>query len=234
MSDTHSVICKKVTKVFGDAETRVEALRGINFEAAFGKLTFIAGPSGSGKTTLLSVITGLLDETNGELIVLGEHIHNQSAAQKIKFRRKSIGFVFQQYSLMPSLTAIENAAVPLLAGGTRWEKAMEASAEALTYLGLSKRMYAHPRELSGGEQQRVAIARAIAHKPRLIVCDEPTSALDGKTGHAVMELLSKKALGPDRSIIVVTHDERIFSFADSIAHVLDGVITHVEFPKHSS
>ena len=228
MGDGIAVFCRDVTKVFGRGDTQVQALRGIDLEMSLGELTMLVGPSGSGKTTLLSVITGLLDATSGELVVLGERPAALAPEELILFRRKNLGFVFQQYNLIPALTAAENVAVPLLAGGVGRRQAVAQGKELLATLGMAHRAHALPRELSGGEQQRVALARALIHEPRLIVCDEPTSALDGRTGHAVMELLSATAVRPDRAVIIVTHDARIFDFADQIAHMDDGRIVSLE------
>ena len=228
VADDIAVFSRGVTKVFGRGETEVHALRGIDLEMRLGELTMLVGPSGSGKTTLLSVITGLLDATSGELIVLGQRPAALSAEDLILFRRKNLGFVFQQYNLIPALTAAENVAVPLLAGGVRRRQAVARGKEFLATLGMAHRAHALPSQLSGGEQQRVALARALVHEPKLIVCDEPTSALDGRTGHAVMELLSATAVRPDRAVIIVTHDARIFDFADRIAHMDDGRIVSLE------
>jgi putative ABC transport system ATP-binding protein len=228
VADDIAVFSRGVTKVFGRGETEVHALRGIDLEMRLGELTMLVGPSGSGKTTLLSVITGLLDATSGELIVLGQSPAALSADALILFRRKNLGFVFQQYNLIPALTAAENVAVPLLAGGVRRRQAVARGKEFLATLGMAHRAHALPSQLSGGEQQRVALARALVHEPKLIVCDEPTSALDGRTGHAVMELLSATAVRPDRAVIIVTHDARIFDFADRIAHMDDGRIVSLE------
>jgi putative ABC transport system ATP-binding protein len=228
-----AVHCRDVTKVFGDGATQVQALRGIRLEMRLGELTMLVGPSGSGKTTLLSVITGLLDATGGDLIVLGERPSQLAPEDLIRFRRKNLGFVFQQYNLIPALTAAENVAVPLLADGAKRPAAIERGRELLASLGLAHRAHALPFELSGGEQQRVALARALIHEPRLIVCDEPTSALDGRTGHTVMELLSATAIRPDRAVIIVTHDARIFDFADRIAHMDDGRIVSMEENRKS-
>ena len=226
--DGIAVISRDVTKVFGRGDTQVHALRGINLEIGLGELTMLVGPSGSGKTTLLSVITGLLDATSGDLVVLGQRPAQLSQEELILFRRKNLGFVFQQYNLIPALTAAENVAVPLLASGVKTKQAVARGAEFLATLGMAHRARALPSELSGGEQQRVALARALIHEPRLIVCDEPTSALDGRTGHAVMELLSTTAVRPGRGVIIVTHDSRIFDFADRIAHMNDGRIVNLE------
>ena len=228
VADDIAVFSRGVTKVFGRGETEVQALRGIDLEMRLGELTMLVGPSGSGKTTLLSVITGLLDATSGELIVLGQRPAALSPEDLILFRRKNLGFVFQQYNLIPALTAAENVAVPLLAGGVRRRQAVARGKEFLATLGMAHRAHALPSQLSGGEQQRVALARALVHEPKLIVCDEPTSALDGRTGHAVMELLSATAVRPDRAVIIVTHDARIFDFADRIAHMDDGRIVSLE------
>ena len=228
MGDGIAVFCRDVTKVFGQGDTQVQALRGIDLEMSLGELTMLVGPSGSGKTTLLSVITGLLNATSGDLVVLGERPTRLSSEDLILFRRKNLGFVFQQYNLIPALNAAENVAVPLLADGVKRQHAVARGRELLATLGMAHRAQALPSELSGGEQQRVALARALIHEPRLIVCDEPTSALDGRTGHAVMELLSATAVRPDRAVIIVTHDARIFDFADRIAHMDDGRIVSLE------
>lgn len=227
-TDGIAVLSRDVTKDFGRGDTQVHALRGIDLEIRLGELTMLVGPSGSGKTTLLSVITGLLDATSGELVVLGQRPPELSQEELILFRRKNLGFVFQQYNLIPALTAAENVAVPLLAGGVKRRQAVARGKELLANLGMAHRADALPSELSGGEQQRAALARALIHGPRLIVCDEPTSALDGQTGYAVMELLSATAVRPDRAVIIVTHDSRIFDFADQIAHMDDGRIVSVE------
>jgi putative ABC transport system ATP-binding protein len=226
--DGIAVSCRDVTKVFGKGDAQVSALRGINIEVRLGEITMLVGPSGSGKTTLLSVITGLLDASAGELVVLDERPDKLSPDSLIRFRRKNLGFVFQQYNLLPSLNAAENAAVPLLADGEDRQQAVARGKELLAALGMSHRTQALPSQMSGGEQQRVALARALIHEPRLVVCDEPTSALDGRTGHAVMELLSEAAVRPDRAVIIVTHDARIFDFAGRIAHMDDGRIVNLE------
>ena len=227
-TDEMAVFSREVTKVFGRGETQVHALRGIDLNIRFGELTMLVGPSGSGKTTLLSVISGLLDATSGELVVLGRRPAKLSQEELILFRRQNLGFVFQQFNLIPALTAAENVAVPLMAGGAKRQQAVARGQEFLATLGMAHRAHALPSELSGGEQQRVALARALVHDPKLIVCDEPTSALDGRTGHTVMELLSATAVRPDRAVIIVTHDSRIFDFADQIAHMDDGRITSLE------
>src|SRR5229473_1242586 len=223
-----AVSCRHVKKEFGTGDNRALVLRGIDFDVHFGEMTLLVGPSGCGKTTLLSVVAGLLKEKDGEISVLGQNIDELSGTDSVLFRRKNLGFVFQQYNLLPALTATENAAVPLLAAGMNRKRAVEQASSLLSEMGLEKRLHALPAELSGGQQQRVALARALVHEPRLIVCDEPTSALDHETGRAVMELLTKVAVRDDRAVIIVTHDARIFDFADQIAHMDDGRIVSLE------
>jgi putative ABC transport system ATP-binding protein len=228
-----AVECTSVLKHFGDGEARVEVLRGVDFEAGLGELTFLVGPSGCGKTTLISVIAGLLDPSGGSVSLFGEDPAAMRSADRIAFRRKNLGFVFQQYNLLPALTAAENAAVPLLAAGWKRPAAVDCAMSLLERLGMKDRANAFPRQLSGGQQQRVALARALVHEPRLIVCDEPTAALDHATGESVMDLLADAAVHPDRAVIVVTHDNRVFHFADTIAHMNDGEIVRVEAGQRS-
>jgi len=231
--EKRAVSCRRVTKEFGTGDNRALVLRGVDFDVRFGEMTLLVGPSGCGKTTLLSVIAGLLDATGGEISVLGENMAALSGTDSVTFRRKNLGFVFQQYNLLPALTASENAAVPLLAAGVPRKRAIERAAALLAELGLERRLHALPSQLSGGQQQRVALARALVHEPRLIVCDEPTSALDHETGHAVMDLLTKVAVRDDRAVVVVTHDSRVFDFADQIAHMDDGRIVKTEVPEEA-
>ncbi|MCU0795121.1 MAG: ABC transporter ATP-binding protein [Akkermansiaceae bacterium] len=224
----NAVHCQQIEKSFGSGETEVKVLRGVDFTAHQGEMTFLVGPSGCGKTTLISIIAGLLGSDSGSVELFGESIASLSSREQILFRRRHLGFVFQQYNLLPSLTAAENAAVPLFAAGMNRKAAVAKAADLLDRLGIGHRAHALPRLLSGGQQQRVALARALVHEPRLIICDEPTAALDHKSGESVMELLSNSAVHPDRAVIVVTHDNRVFHFAHRIAHMDDGVITHTE------
>jgi putative ABC transport system ATP-binding protein len=223
-----AVRARDLRKDFGEGAARVQALRGVNFNAFQGQLTFLVGPSGCGKTTLISVIAGLLDSSGGEVEVFDQNIEKFSGTERILFRRKNLGFVYQQYNLLPALTAAENAAVPLLAAGVRRRKAIDQAKSVLGKLGMGNRLDTLPNKLSGGEQQRVALARALVHEPRLILCDEPTAALDHATGETVMELLAENAVHPDRAVIVVTHDTRVFHHADAIAQMDDGRIVKAE------
>jgi putative ABC transport system ATP-binding protein len=223
-----AVQCRGVTKEFGQGETRVLALRGVDLDAPSGEMTLLVGPSGCGKTTLISIIAGLLDPTAGEVAVLGEDLGRMPGRRKVAFRGANIGFVFQLYNLLPALNAAENAAVPLLIAGWPRKKAVEKAEHLLGLLGMGSRARALPAQLSGGQQQRVAIARALVHEPRLLVCDEPTAALDAQSGRHVMELLRKIAVQPGRAVIIVTHDSRVYEFGDRIVTMSDGHIERVE------
>ena len=220
--------CRKLRKDFGEGATQVQVLRGVDFDARQGQLTFLVGPSGCGKTTLISVIAGLLNSSGGEVELFSKQVEKFSASERILFRRQNLGFVYQQYNLLPALTAAENAAVPLLAAGVRRREAVDRAKALLVELGMEERLDTLPAKLSGGQQQRVALARALVHEPRLILCDEPTAALDHATGEAVMDLLAGNAVHPDRAVIVVTHDTRVFHYADAIARMDDGRIAKTE------
>jgi len=232
-TNSQAVQCHDVTKHYGEGDTRIDALRGVDFSARFGELSFLVGPSGCGKTTLLCVIAGLLDRSGGDLTVLGETLDDLSDSDRVLFRRRNLGFVFQQYNLLPALTAAENVAVPLLAADIPRKEALDRAKSLLVRLGLEKRVASFPSKMSGGQQQRVALARALIHEPRIVVCDEPTAALDHATGEAVMELLASNAVQPDRAVIVVTHDSRVFHHAHSIARMDDGRIVEVTRPNGS-
>jgi putative ABC transport system ATP-binding protein len=189
-------------------------------------MTFVVGESGSGKTTLISIMCGILYPTEGEVRVFGTDIYSLTDTQLVNFRLKNIGFIFQQYNLIPSIDVAANAAVPLIAQGVPIAEARERAKVLLDKLNIGNQADKLPRQLSGGQQQRVAIARALVHEPRLVVCDEPTAALDAASGRRVMELLKDVALGADRAVLIVTHDNRIFSLADRIIGMEDGRITH--------
>ena len=234
MTSTPSIAvqCQSVRRSFGSGDARIEVLRGVDFEARQGEMTFLVGPSGCGKTTLISIIAGLLDASAGDVALFSSSPAGMTARDQILFRRTHLGFVFQQYNLLPSLTAAENAAVPLLAAGVKRREAVSRATEMLVRLGIGDKATALPRVLSGGQQQRVALARALVHEPRLIICDEPTAALDHKSGESVMELLATAAVHPERAVVVVTHDNRVFHFAHRISHMNDGVITHTTKTTH--
>lgn len=222
-----AISCRGVTKEFGSGNTIVRALQGVDLDVFAGELTLLVGPSGCGKTTLLSVVAGILEQTSGQVTVLGTDLRRMSRRRLVRFRGENIGFVFQQFNLLPALTAVENVSVPLLLAGWSRRRALPQARRVLESMGMAERLHALPAKLSGGQQQRVAIARALVHEPRILVCDEPTSALDHKTGHVIMRLLRNVALERDRSVIVVTHDARVFEFGDRIARMDDGHVVEI-------
>jgi len=223
-----AVTCSNVVKEFGEGESRTMALRGIDLSVYSGQMTLMAGPSGCGKTTLISIIAGLLRPTSGHVNVLGHELHQFTPRELADFRAFNIGFVFQQYNLIPALSAVENAAIPLLIARWPRAKALRRAAELLEVVGLAAKRDAYPNQLSGGQQQRVAIARALIHEPRLLVCDEPTAALDAESGYRVMEMLRRVAIHPDRAVIIVTHDSRVLALGDHIVSLSDGRIDRVD------
>jgi len=222
-----AVRCRGLTKSYGAGDARVMALRGVDLDVRCGELLMVVGPSGCGKTTLISVIAGILDQDSGQCEVLGRDFKDMGQRERAHFRGLSIGFVFQLFNLLPALNAVENVSIPLLINGTARKNAEARAEDLLELVSLGSRLDALPGKLSGGQQQRVAIARALVHEPKLIVCDEPTSNLDHVTGRSMMDLLRDVAKSPDRALIVVTHDPRIFEFADRIARMDDGKIVEV-------
>ncbi|PWU09477.1 MAG: ABC transporter ATP-binding protein [Verrucomicrobia bacterium] len=229
-----AVQTSSVCKGFGEGEARTEVLKEVNFEARMGELLMLVGPSGCGKTTLLSVIAGTLGVDRGEVDVFNSSLHALGKRAVTQFRAANIGFIFQQYNLIPTLDCVENVSVPLRIQGQKAAVADKKAAAMLETVGLGKRMHHRPNMLSGGQQQRVAIARALVHDPRLIICDEPTAALDSENGTKVMELLRGVAARPDRCVIVVTHDNRIFKYADRMTHMEDGRIDHTDTKENNA
>ena len=221
-----AVHVRNVSKTFGSGEAKTLALKGVDFDARLGELLMIVGPSGCGKTTLLSTIAGTLD-FEGEIDVFDTPLHRLKPREVTKFRMRNVGFIFQQFNLIPTLTLVENVSIPLLINGVPRRTAEEKSRALLDRLGLEGRGNDHPTNLSGGQQQRVAIARALVHEPRLVICDEPTSALDKDTGAKIMELLREVARHPQRCVIVVTHDNRVFKYADRMTEMEDGRVERV-------
>ena len=225
------VICRGIQKQFGTSGGAVHALRGIDIEINQGELFMLVGPSGCGKTTLISVIAGIINQTGGECRVLGESISAMNGGDKVKFRAKNIGFVFQAFNLLPALTAAENVAIPLFILGESRKTALAKAHDLLDRVGLKDRGRSLPTELSGGQQQRVAIARALIHEPKIIVCDEPTSALDHVSGGKVMAMMQALSKEHGTTLIIVTHDNRIFHYADRIGEMDDGTITTIHAPE---
>ncbi|SEP93147.1 ABC transporter ATP-binding protein [Natrinema salaciae] len=226
-----TVRCKGVTHEYGDdssgfrsASSRtVTALRDVSFAVRAGEVVGLVGPSGSGKSTALHVVGGLLEPSAGTVEVLGTDLTGISAAQRTKLRRDHVGFVFQQFHLLPSLSARDNVALPLVERGVSRRERRRRAAESLERVGLGDRLTHRPGELSGGEQQRVAIARALVTDPEIVLADEPTGELDTETGRRVLDLLVDVA--DDRTVLIATHDERAVAVTDRVLRLLDGEVT---------
>jgi putative ABC transport system ATP-binding protein len=233
MTAETAISVRGIIKDFGSGQTTVRALHGIDANVYPGELTYLVGESGSGKTTLISIIAGILYPSEGSVCVFGTEIYDLGQNALVEFRLANIGFIFQQYNLIPTLTAAENASVPLVAAGVKRPEAVRRAAATLEQLNIGQLADRLPRQLSGGQQQRVAIARALVHDPKLIVCDEPTAALDASSGRRVMDLLRAVSIQPDRAVIIVTHDNRIFDLADRILEIEDGRIVGDRRPKQN-
>ncbi len=236
MSDTNGQLVadvRSVEKHFGDGPDRIHALRKVNLQAYAGEILMLVGPSGCGKTTLLSAIAGTLRVESGSIEVFGKSLHRMSGGELTRFRAKHIGFIFQQFNLIPTLSVAENVGIPLLIQGHSHSQALKKARAALDAVDLGARWKESPNKLSGGQQQRVAIARALVHEPPLVICDEPTAALDSHNGEIVLDLFRNVARSPDRAVIIVTHDNRIFSYADRIARMDDGEVIKEEKQIHT-
>lgn len=220
-----AIECKGIKKSYGTNEMRIDALKGVDLFINKGELTLLVGPSGSGKTTLLSIITNILTPDEGQLFLLGKELNKMSEDERSLFCRDNLGIIFQSLFLIPTLNVEENVTLPLLLAGFSKEEAKMHALEALTKMNIAHRRQSYPDKLSKGQQQRVAISRAIVHDAKIIVCDEPTSALDQRAGFETMNLLKDLALQNKKAVLVVTHDHRIFSFANRIIYISDGQIT---------
>ncbi len=220
-----------LVKDFPVENEKIRVLFDINVKIHMGELTMLIGPSGCGKTTFISIISGILSATSGEIKLLNHTLSSLSDREKVLMRRHNIGFIFQQYNLLPALTAAENAAIPLVAAGMSLAHATQQARLILETIGMHGHTEKLPRQLSGGQQQRVAIARALVHNPKIIICDEPTAALDAKAGISVMEILRQIANDKNRAVLIVTHDSRIYQFADRILEMSDGRIIGDGQPK---
>lgn len=225
MSGEVAIRAEALTKWFGQGETKMCAVNAVNFEAHFQEMLFIVGPSGSGKTTLLSIISGILRPDEGKVFIDSTDVWALAENPLADFRLNRIGFVFQDFHLFPHLTTAENVAVPLILKRKNWNESLAQAHKYLEIVGLSARADLSPTRLSGGEQQRVAIARALASGPDLMILDEPTASLDGDTGKKILEFVKTEVLTEHRCIVIVTHDERIYGFADRIIHMEDGRLT---------
>lgn len=222
-----AIVCHGITKAFGDKDNRVMALRGVDLTVRQGEMMMLVGPSGCGKTTLISIIAGILRPDGGSCSVLDTDVAKLPSGKAIDFRAKHVGFIFQSFNLLPALSVTENVAIPLIINGMSRPLALRRAKTILAEVGLGDRTEAMPLQLSGGQQQRVAIARALVHEPQLIVCDEPTSALDHETGEQIMALMRKAVHERGATMVIVTHDNRIFPYADRIARMDDGHIVAI-------
>jgi len=222
MNNQHVLEANGVVKVFEEGSQRVEVLRGVSITVAPGEVVALEGPSGSGKTTLLSIMGCILTPTSGEITIAGERVDAARPDQLRDVRRRSIGFVFQQYNLFPALTALENVEYALNVKGRKGRSAHEEATSALTRVGLGDRLHFLPRDLSGGQKQRVAIARALAGSPPVILADEPTANLDTVVGTQVLELFRDLAKSESRGLVIVTHDPKVRAVADRVVGIRDG------------
>jgi len=224
MNTPLAIDARGVTKTFGKGDAATVALRGVDFVVPEGQFTMLVGPSGSGKTTLLSILGCVLTATSGEVTLFGQRITGLDEKELPILRRGLIGFVFQGHNLLASLSARENVALAMQVRGTARREALAEADRILTHVGLGGRLGNRPTQLSGGELQRVAIARALAGPPPLVLADEPTASLDAEAGLRVTELLRELSRERGSTVVVVTHDNRIFDLADRIVHIEDGVI----------
>jgi putative ABC transport system ATP-binding protein len=218
------VLVKGICKTFNQGGEVLHVLRDVYFQATSGEIVMIVGPSGSGKTTLLSAIAGVLSIESGTIHLFDFPLHLKARHEIVNFRRKKIGFIFQQFHLIPTLTCGENVAIPLLLNGFTHAEALKEAYRSLEEVNLESKFKSFPKDLSGGQQQKVSIARALIHKPSLIICDEPTSALDAESGIKIMNLIHSHVKMSNRVVIIVTHDSRIFKYADRIENMDDGRI----------
>jgi putative ABC transport system ATP-binding protein len=225
-----TLVARDVHKSFGSVTHRVPVLRGVSMEMARGQTVFLVGPSGSGKTTLLSILGCILKPDQGSVQVLGQEIADMTVEQLTRFRRENLGFIFQSFNLFPTLSAVDNVALALTVRGVGLREAVQRAGALLNQVGLGHRAHLRPTLLSGGECQRVAIARALADDPAVVFADEPTAALDAENGQAVLGLLTRLVRERGVTLVIVTHDNRIFPFADRILHLEDGCLSHEYTP----
>lgn len=223
---------KKLYKIFRVGETKVYALNGIDFSLYKGEFCAIVGPSGSGKSTLLNMLAGLEKPTKGEIVIAGKHIEKLSERQLVTFRRENVGFIFQSYNLLNTMNAVENVALPLSFRGVPRKKRLDTARTFMKLVGVEKQADHMPNQMSGGQQQRVGIARALAVNPKIIFADEPTGNLDSKTTMEVIRLMRKIVREQNQTLVMVTHDNTLASYADRIIHVIDGKIVNIEQKDH--
>lgn len=219
---------KNLYKLYHVGEEIVRALNGVDFEIQQGEFCAIVGTSGSGKSTLLNMLAGLEKPTKGSIIINGKHIETLNEEQLVKFRRENVGFIFQSFHLLGTMNAVENVALPLSFRGEPKEKRLRKAEEMLKLVNLDKHKKHRPTQMSGGQQQRVGVARALVVDPKIIFADEPTGNLDSHTSQEVMELMQKVVREQKKTLIMVTHDSHLATYADRIFHIIDGNIVRIE------
>ncbi len=220
-------------KIYRVGETKVKALNGVDFEINKGEFCAIVGTSGSGKSTLLNMLAGLEKPSKGEVIIAGEHIERMSESQLVQFRREHVGFIFQSFNLLGTMNAVENVALPLSFRGMGKKERLELAMETLKLVGLTKHAKHRPTQMSGGQQQRVGVARALVVNPEIIFADEPTGNLDSNTSEEVMHLMQRVVREQQQTLVMVTHDNHLATYADRIFHIIDGKIVSIEDNRHT-
>ena len=214
-------------KVYRVGEERVRALNGVDLDIYPGEFVCIIGRSGSGKSTLLNMMAGLEKPSRGSIVIAGEHLEKMNEKQLVDFRLRHIGFIFQQFNLFPSMTALENVTMPLVYRGVSARKRKAAALKMLKDLGLSKHVNHKPSQMSGGQQQRVGIARALVSNPEVIFADEPTGNLDSRTSEEILSLIQAMAKRDNHTLVMVTHDPSVAAHADRVVNILDGLIVDI-------
>jgi putative ABC transport system ATP-binding protein len=231
MAQKTAIEAEGLNKWFGEGDAKTHAVKNVSFQAYFGEMLYVVGPSGSGKTTMLSMISGILRPNSGTVKIEDTAIWTLGDDALAEFRLHKIGFVFQDYHLFPRLTTAENVAIPLILQKRNWNEALKEAEVDLDVVGLKNRAQLPPVKLSGGEQQRVAIARAIVSRPDILIFDEPTASLDGDTGRNIVKFVREHILSEQRCILIVTHDSRIYEYADRIVKMEDGKMMGIEREK---
>ena len=219
---------RNLSKIYTVGDSKVIALNRVNLQIAKGTFTSVVGTSGSGKSTLLNMLAGLEKATQGEIYVAGLPLHTFNETELVTYRRNNLGFVFQSFNLIPSMTAVENVALPLAFQGIAPAERLARARATMVQLGLAKHLDHKPTQLSGGQQQRVGIARALVVNPTIVFADEPTGNLDSKTAEATLQLFQRLCRDFGQTWVMVTHDQHLASFADKIVHIIDGRITSIE------
>lgn len=228
MSREAVIQVKDLYKIYRMGDTKVYALNGVDFSIYRGEFCAITGPSGSGKSTLLNMLAGLEHPSKGEIVIAGKHIEKLNEKQLVTFRRERVGFIFQSYNLIGTMDAVENVALPLSFRGIGRSQRQKRAKEYLKLVGLEKFMTHMPNQMSGGQQQRVGIARALVANPQIIFADEPTGNLDSKTTMEVLKLMQKIVREKNQTLVMVTHDNNLATYADRIFKIIDGKIVSIE------